>query len=114
MLSCDTTHGKYIACYVMYKGSNNIKDVNKAINDVKRNKTIQAVDWSPADYKVTIHEQEMKNFPNKILSNPTRSACTLSSTTAIAEVLSMIDHKFDSLYAKGAFVHWYIGRLEEG
>merc|ERR1712179_388692 len=33
----------------------------------------------------------------------------ISNTTAIAEVFSRIDHKFDLMYAKRAFVHWYVG-----
>merc|ERR1711924_423748 len=32
-----------------------------------------------------------------------------SNTSAIAEVFSRIDHKFDLMYAKRAFVHWYVG-----
>merc|ERR1712019_251725 len=32
-----------------------------------------------------------------------------------AEALSRIDHKFDLMYAKRAFVHWYVGEgMEEG
>ena len=39
----------------------------------------------------------------------------IANTTAIAEVFSRIDHKFDLMYAKRAFVHWYVGEwMEEG
>eukprot|EP00766_Chilomastix_caulleryi_P001052 gnl/Chilomastix_caulleri/2030.p1 GENE.gnl/Chilomastix_caulleri/2030~~gnl/Chilomastix_caulleri/2030.p1 ORF type:complete len:77 (+),score=37.24 gnl/Chilomastix_caulleri/2030:163-393(+) len=39
----------------------------------------------------------------------------ISNTTAIAEVWSRMDHKFDLMYAKRAFVHWYVGEgMEEG
>ena len=39
----------------------------------------------------------------------------ISNSTAIARVFSRIDHKFDPMYSKRAFVHWYIGeRMEEG
>jgi len=38
----------------------------------------------------------------------------LSSTTAIA-AWARLDHKFDLMYAKRAFVHWYVGEgMEEG
>jgi len=30
----------------------------------------------------------------------------ISNSTAIAEVFSRLDHKFDLMYAKRAFVHW--------
>lgn len=36
----------------------------------------------------------------------TRAVCMVANTTAIAEALSRIDHKFDLMYAKRAFVHW--------
>ena len=32
----------------------------------------------------------------------------LSNTTAIAEAWARLDHKFDLMYAKRAFVHWYV------
>ena len=39
----------------------------------------------------------------------------LSNTTAIAEAWKRIDAKFDLMYAKRAFVHWYVGEgMEEG
>ena len=32
-----------------------------------------------------------------------------------AQVFSRLDHKFDLMYAKRAFVHWYVGEgMEEG
>ena len=39
----------------------------------------------------------------------------LSNTTAISEAWNRINTKFDKLYAKRAFVHWYVGEgMEEG
>ena len=39
----------------------------------------------------------------------------ISNSTAIAEVFSRLDHKFDLMYGKRAFVHWYVGEgMEEG
>ncbi|XP_012934428.1 tubulin alpha-1C chain-like [Heterocephalus glaber] len=39
----------------------------------------------------------------------------LDNTTAIAEAWARLDHKFDLMYAKRAFVHWYVGEgMEEG
>jgi tubulin alpha len=37
------------------------------------------------------------------------------NTTAIAECAPRLDHKFDLMYSKRAFVHWYVGEgMEEG
>ena len=38
-----------------------------------------------------------------------RAVCLISNSTAIAEVFSRINHKFDLRYSKRAFVHWYVG-----
>ena len=37
----------------------------------------------------------------------------ISNTTSVAEVFSRLDHKFDLMYAKRAFVHWYVGEFSE-
>ena len=39
----------------------------------------------------------------------------LSNTTAIVEAWARLNHKFDLMYSKRAFVHWYVGEgMEEG
>ena len=41
--------------------------------------------------------------------------CNLSNNTAILEAWERLDYKFDLMYAKRAFVHWYVGEgMEEG
>ena len=36
----------------------------------------------------------------------------LSNTTAIGEAWARLDHKFDLMYAKRAFVHWLVSTLK--
>src|ERR1700743_1148418 len=53
--------------------------------------------------------------PGGELAKVDRSVSMLSNTTAIAEAWSRLDPKFDLMYAKRAFVHWYVGEgMEEG
>ena len=53
--------------------------------------------------------------PGGDLAKVMRAMCMISNSTAIAEVLSRIDHKFYLRYSKRAFVHWYVGEgMEEG
>lgn len=42
-----------------------------------------------------------------------RSVCMISNTTAMADAWARLDHKFDLMYAKRAFVHWYVGEGEK-
>ena len=49
------------------------------------------------------------------MSKTNRSVCMLSNTTAMASLWARLDHKFDLMYRKRAFVHWYVGEgMEEG
>lgn len=39
----------------------------------------------------------------------------ITNSTAIGDVVSRMDHKFDLMYRKRAFVHHYVGEgMEEG
>lgn len=115
MVKCDCTHGKYMACCVLYRGDVVPKDVNSAIAEMKERRNIQFVDWSPAGFKIGINHKRPMVTPGSDLSPVLRGCSMLASTTAIAEAWAQIDHKFDMMYSKRAFVHWYIGEgLEEG
>lgn len=50
--------------------------------------------------------------PGGDLATVPRSLCMLSNTTAIAEAWGRLDHKFDLLYNKRAFVHWCVSSNE--
>lgn len=77
--------------------------------------TPQFVDWCPTGFKCGINYQPPTVVPGGDLAKVQRAVCMISNSTAIAEVFSRLDHKFDLMYAKRAFVHWYVGEgMEEG
>jgi len=115
MAKCDPRHGKYMATCLMYRGDVVPKDVNAAVAQIKTKRTIQFVDWCPTGFKVGINYQPPTVVPGGDLAKVQRSVLMISNTTAIAEVMGRMDHKFDLMYAKRAFVHWYVGEgMEEG
>merc|ERR1712100_767909 len=115
MVKCDPRHGKYMACCMLYRGDVVPKDVNAAIATIKTKRTIQFVDWCPTGFKVGINYQPPTVVPGGDLAKVMRAVCMISNSTTIAEVFSRLDHKFDLMYAKRAFVHWYVGEgMEEG
>ena len=109
MVKCDPRHGKYMACCMMYRGDVVPKDVNASVATIKTKRTIQFVDWSPTGFKCGINYQPPTVVPGGDLAKVMRACCMISNSTAIAEVMSRIDHKFDLMYAKRAFVHHYVG-----
>ncbi|KAG0767156.1 hypothetical protein G6F37_007569 [Rhizopus arrhizus] len=115
MVKCDPRRGKYMACCLLYRGDVVPKDTNAAISVIKTKRTIQFVDWCPTGFKVGINHQPPITVPGGDVAKVQRALCMLSNTTAIAEAWSRLDHKFDLMYAKRAFVHWYVGEgMEEG
>jgi len=115
MVKCDPRHGKYMACVLMYRGDVVPKDVNSSIASVKSKRTIQFVDWCPTAFKVSINNQPPTVVPGGDLAKVQRALLMISNTTAIGELSGRLDHKFDLMYSKRAFVHWYVGEgMEEG
>ncbi|RCN37734.1 tubulin/FtsZ family protein [Ancylostoma caninum] len=137
MVKCDPRHGKYMAVCLLYRGDVVPKDVNASIAAIKTKRSIQFVDWCPTGFKaatlcqeifgqfvvceqrrrllVGINYQPPTVVPGGDLAKVPRAVCMLSNTTAIAEAWARLDRKFDLMYAKRAFVHWYVGEgMEEG
>ena len=133
MVKCDPREGKYsefshfldgvgdifmtfvVACALLYRGDVVPKDVNGAVSTIKTKRTIQFVDWCPTGFKIGICNEPPAHIPGGDLAKVSRSMCMLSNTTAISSAWSRLDHKFDLLYSKRAFVHWYVGEgMEEG
>jgi len=115
MVKCDPKDGKYMACCLLYRGDVVPKDVQAAVASVKTRKTIHIVDWCPTAFKLGICNEPAAYVPGGDLAKVSRSLCMLSNTTAISAAWSRLDYKFDLMYSKRAFVHWYVGEgMEEG
>ncbi|KAL4560749.1 hypothetical protein LXL04_032903 [Taraxacum kok-saghyz] len=111
MAKCDPRHGKYMACCLMYRGEVVPKDVNTAVGSIKNKRTVQC----PTGFKCGINYQAPSVVPGGDLAKTRRAVAMISNNTAVAEVFNRIDHKFDLMFAKRAFVHWYVGEgMEEG
>merc|ERR1712110_530089 len=101
---------KYMGCCLLYRGDVTPRDVNSAITVLKHNSKIQFVDWCPTGFKIGINNNPPSLLPieNGLASTP-RSACMLTNSTAIKEACGRVNHKFDLMHPKKAFIHWYEG-----
>jgi len=114
-VKCDPLKGKYMACCLMYRGDVVPKDVSVAINKIKNKRTIQFVDWCPTGFKTGLNSRPPVVVPGGDMPALPRAVCMEANTTAIAEVFNRMDEKFDLMFSKRAFVHWYVGEgMEEG
>jgi len=111
----DPRLGKYIACCVIFRGDVVPQEVNAAIAVVKTKRTVQFVDWCPTGFKSGVNSATPTVVPGGDLARVKRSVTMITNNTAIVEMFMRTDEKFDLMYAKRAFVHWYVGEgMEEG
>lgn len=115
MVKCNIKNGKFMACCLLFRGDVEAKEVNQATANIKAKKASQFVEWCPTGFKIGINEKKPTILPGSAMAEVSRAVCALSNTTAIAEAWSRLNHKFDLMFAKRAFVHWYVGEgMEEG
>tara|TARA_R110002050_G_scaffold232586_1_gene368234 strand:+ start:192 stop:1550 length:1359 start_codon:yes stop_codon:yes gene_type:complete len=115
LVKCDPNRGKYMSVCLMYRGQVVTKEVSESIQIMKTKRNIQFVDWCPTGFKCGINSQPPTSVPGSDIAKVPRAACMLANTTAIADVFHRMDSKFDLMYAKRAFVHWFVGEgMEEG
>ena len=115
LTKCEPQKGKYMACCLMYRGDVVAKDVSTAIQAIRARQTIQFVDWCPTGFKTGLNSQPPTVIPGGDLPKVPRAVCMEANTSAIGDVFSRMDKKFDLMFAKRAFVHWYVGEgMEEG
>lgn len=115
MVKCNIKNGKFMACCLLFRGDVKTKEANQATANVKAKRISQFVEWCPTGFKIGINEKKPTVLPGSAMAEVSRAVCALSNTTAIAEAWSRLNRKFDLMFAKRAFVHWYVGEgMEEG
>lgn len=108
MMKCNLADGKFMACCMLYRGDVVAKDINAAVTAIKANKGIQFVRWSPTGFKIGINSKAPTYVPHGGLMVSARGVSLLASTTAISGAFSVLNRKFDMMFARKAFVHWYL------
>lgn len=104
-----------MAVALLYRGDVVPRDCTQAVASLKAKTSFNLVEWCPTGFKLGINYQKPMVVPGAELAPVDRCVSMLSNTTAIAEAWARLDHKFDLMYSKRAFVHWYVGEgMEEG
>ncbi|XP_075591017.1 tubulin alpha chain-like [Dermatophagoides farinae] len=107
--------GSYIAMCLLYRGDVVPKDTNAAIRQIKSLPNVKFVPWCPTGFKAGLNYMPPTYIPDGDLAKVSRALCACSNSTGMSEVFSRMNYKFDLMFAKRAFVHWYVGEgMEEG
>ena len=97
-----------MACCLTFQGDVVPKEVYSAVSQLKQANSCRFVDWCPTGFKVAVLPHQITDASINI-KKQARSATILNNSTAIAQLLDIQAKKFDKLYAKRAFVHWFVG-----
>lgn len=108
MMKCDLNKGKYMACCMLYRGDVVAKDINASIMTIKQNRKIEFVDWCPTGFKIGINSKPPTYIPHGDLTATVRAVSMLAANTAIKGAFDALNRKFDQMFEKRAFVHWYL------
>lgn len=115
LLKINPRHGKYMSCALLWRGDVTPTDVNQSIQFVKEKKEVQFVDWCPTGFKIGINLQPPVAIDGLDLATSKRAVCLLANNTSIVETWANLNYKFDLMFKKRAFVHWFVSEgMEEG
>ena len=90
------------------------REIITARNSIWKMKTLRWVDWIPTGFKIGISPQSIKTINGSNLAKTVKSASMLTNSVRIIDVFEKMNHQFDLLYAKRAFVYHFVGGMEEG
>lgn len=79
-------------------------EVSKSIQKLKESKNIQFVEWVPTGFKCGFNSEKPLSISSSQHAKTERSVTLLANTTSLSQIFSTMNHKFDLMYAKRAFV----------
>lgn len=110
----DTNKGLFISIVLNYQGVVQQSAIYRYIDEVRKFHGNRFVEWSPTGFKVGICKQIPSVCPMIDIAPSDQFATMLMNTTAISQFFKSQARKFDLLFTKRSFVHWYLGEgMEE-
>ncbi|KAF5399946.1 Tubulin alpha chain [Paragonimus heterotremus] len=114
-VKCDLNRGKFMACVLSFRGLVGPRLVNSALSRIKATPHLEFVDWCPTGVKVNLVAQPPIFMAHDSHLAPTDCSVTmLANSTAIRSVWATVGAKFDMMFSRRCFLHWFLNEgLEE-
>ncbi|EAS07180.1 tubulin/FtsZ family, GTPase domain protein (macronuclear) [Tetrahymena thermophila SB210] len=109
-VDCNPQQGKYLSCCLTARGDIYPRQISESIKIIKSKQSIDFVDFIPTGIKVGVCQKQPKNLLHKEYESKfQRDAILLANNTSINSIFQIMAQKFNKMYDKRAFVHWYVG-----
>lgn len=111
-----STRSAYISCAMLYRGVTSPKQIYDALKMVKGTASVGAnfVDWCPTGFKIGLNTFPPVTIEHSPLAASPRSVCMLAGNLGMRHAWHRNNMKFDVLFSRRSFIHWFIGEgLEE-
>lgn len=106
-VKCNLATGRYMSACLLFRGDVDLLDARRAIKLIKRRTNF--VSWCPTGIKLDLNDSHQAHISGSDLSKLPRSCCMAANHTSIEDAWKTVINKFELLYRKRAFVHWFIG-----
>jgi tubulin beta len=100
MAACDPRRGVYLTVSAHFRGRMSSKEVDEQMLNIQARNTSYFVEWIPSNVKTSICD-----IPPRGLK---MAATFIGNTTAFRELFTRVDSQFQKMYARRAFIHWYV------
>jgi tubulin beta len=100
MAACDPRRGVYLTVSTHFRGRMACKEVDEQMLNIQTRNTSYFVEWIPNNVKSSICD-----IPPRGLK---MAATFVGNTTAFRELFTRVDSQFSKMYARRAFIHWYV------
>ncbi|VDL89253.1 unnamed protein product [Schistocephalus solidus] len=107
----------FISCAMLYRGAESPKLVYDALQYVKgpASRMLNSfVEWCPSTFKIGLNSMPPIAMPTEAIAPSPLSVCMVAGNVAVADAFAVNNERFDRMYQKRCFVHWFVGEgMEE-
>merc|ERR1711881_282477 len=117
MIKCEPRgpDSQYLASCLLFRGDVVPAEMNASVATIKTKPSVMIADWNPTGFKQGVNTEPPHQPDDSDMAPTVRSVLHICNNTGVSGCFNTIDYKFDLMYAKRAFVHWYVGEgMEEG
>lgn len=111
-LDCNIERRCFISVAMLYRGVASTGEVSAALKDLRHYPEFVNgdgfLDWCPNKFKVGVTPFSPVAVPTCAMAAASTSVCMVAGSIAVTDAFKSTVNKFDMLFKKCAFIHWFV------